>query len=254
MVKKLFIIFMLVFFAGIVIYLGYDFKLNVPTSGAPPYGESSEDVPEVSKSFEEVWVRPEGPAKVGLQAGHWKNSELPDELEKLKGSTGSSGGGKAEWEVNLAIAEEVASILKQQGIEVDILPATVPKDYFADVFLSIHADGNLNPAISGFKIARSWRDYTGKATRLVDILYNSYRKATELPQDLNGVSRNMRGYYAFSWWRYDHAIHRMTTAAIIETGFLSNYSDRNFLINNTEKVAKGIADGIIEYLEVESLL
>lgn len=52
-----------------------------------------------------TWKRPDGPLRVGLQAGHWKNNELPDELENLRNyGGGAKGGGMAEWEVNLAIA------------------------------------------------------------------------------------------------------------------------------------------------------
>ena len=103
------------------------------------------------------WQRPDGPPRVGLQAGHWKAQELPDELQRLRErGGGTSGGGKAEWEVNLAIVEETAFLLRAQGIVVDILPATIPKAYWADVFIAIHADGNTNPNVSGFKVASAY--------------------------------------------------------------------------------------------------
>src|SRR5688572_29749836 len=107
----------------------------------------------------ENWKRPDGPAKVTLQVGHWKNKELPDEFEKLRRTGGgTSGGGKAEWEVNLEIAELTAELLRPEGIIVEILPATVPASYWADVFISIHADGNENSTVSGYKIAAPRRD------------------------------------------------------------------------------------------------
>lgn len=239
--------------ASVFLFSRY-FETKKTITGAPPDGELEEESPLLGRlSWLENWQRPEGPPKVALQVGHWKNDELPEELEKLKVSGGSSGGGKSEWEVNLPIVEETAKILEQKGIEVDILPATVPPLYWADVFIAIHADGSTDTSKSGFKIAAPWRDYTGKAPDLVDYLESSYQEATSLPKDQN-ITRNMRGYYAFSWWRYEHAIHPMTTAVIIETGFLTNPSDRSLLINKPEIPAHGIAEGIHSYLINEGLL
>lgn len=223
-------------------------------SGAPPYGEPEKSVPGInSLLWFSDWVRPEGPAKVALQVGHWKNDELPDELEKLKGNTGSSGSGKSEWEVNQVVTQMAAEILNEAGVEVEILPATVPPSYWADVFVAIHADGNTDTSKRGFKVASPWRDYTSKARELVSILETSYEDATGWEKDPN-ISRNMRGYYAFSWWRYEHAIHPMTTAGIIETGFLTNRQDSKVLIENPEIPAQAIADGILTYLDREGLL
>lgn len=199
------------------------------------------------------WVRPNVPPKVGLQVGHWKNAELPKELEKLIGSTGTSGGGKVEWEVAYKIAEQTAQILKENNIEVDILPATIPKEYWADAFISIHADGSLDTSKTGFKIAGPRRGYLNDSDRLIDILYSSYEHETKLNKDPN-ITRNMRGYYAFSWWRYDHSIHPMTSAAIVETGFLTNYSDQQMLINTPNIPAQGIAKGVIEFLKYKRII
>jgi len=225
-----------------------------PISGAPPYGEAEEQVPDTNPySWLDNWKRPDGPAKVGLQAGHWKSTEAPDELERLRTNTGSSGGGKWEWEVNLAIAEATAELLRSKGVVVDILPATVPPAYWADVFVAVHADGNLDKNISGYKAAAPWRDWTGKAGELVAEIESSYEKATGLPRDPN-VSRNMRGYYAFSFWRYTHAVHPKTVSAILETGFLTNAGDRRTIVSQPKKAAEGLAVGILAYLETQNLL
>lgn len=199
------------------------------------------------------WRRPDGPAKVGIQVGHWKVNEVPEELETLRTHTGSSGGGKSEMEVNLKIAEEIARILKDRGVEVELLPATIQPKYLADVFITIHADGSTDKTVSGYKFAGPWRDFTGKSDELVSILDRKYKEETKLPYDPN-ITRNMRGYYAFAWWRYEHSIHPMTTAVIAETGFLTNKSDQKLLINKPQIPAKAIADGILEYLEKEELL
>jgi hypothetical protein len=88
------------------------------------------------------WTRPDGPLRVGLQVGHWKAADAPDEQENLRVNTGASAGGTTEWETNLKITEETKKLLEAKGVVVDILPVTIPPDYWADVFIAIHADGN----------------------------------------------------------------------------------------------------------------
>lgn len=238
--------------SGATVYLVN--KMQTDPSGAPPYGESEENAPNYGVlSWLADWKRPEGPAKVALQVGHWKNSEFPDELEKLRGNSGARGGGMAEWEVNLAIAQLTAGLLEEKGISVEILPATVPPSYWADVFLAIHADGSTDPSKRGFKVASPWRDFTGNADSLVKMLENTYQEVIGWEIDPN-ITRNMRGYYAFSWWKYEHTIHPMTTAAIFETGFLTNADDRKVLTGTPEIPARAIADGVIKYLVQEELI
>ncbi|MCH8748730.1 N-acetylmuramoyl-L-alanine amidase [Patescibacteria group bacterium] len=194
------------------------------------------------------WQRPEGPLRVGLQVGHWKNDELPDELEKLRGvSTGTSGGGKTEVRVNLVITQETAKLLEAEGVVVDILPATIPQGYWADVFVAIHADGNNDTGVSGFKTTGPWRDFTGSSIKLVELIEKEYSQATGLSID-NKVTHSMRGYYAFNWWRYDYAVHPMTPAVILETGFLTSPRDQQIIIHQPEKAAQGIARAVLKFL------
>jgi N-acetylmuramoyl-L-alanine amidase len=58
----------------------------------------------------------------------------------------------------------------------------------------------------------------------------------------------MRGYYGFSWTRFQHAIAPTTPAAIIETGFLTSAADRKVIVNDPERAARGISAGIISFL------
>jgi N-acetylmuramoyl-L-alanine amidase len=212
--------------------------------------KKSPDVIDYQKNNEVAWKRPEGPLRVGLQAGHWKNDELPDELRRLRErGGGTQGGGKMEWEVNLEIAKEVASLLETRGIVVDVLPATIPEQYWADVVVAIHADGSNDSRTNGFKVAAPWRDITGKSSQLADLIEQNYKQVTEMRIDPN-ITRNMLGYYAFNWRRYRHAIHPMSTAVIIETGFLTNTADRDMLINKTSLVAEGISRGLFDFFEL----
>jgi hypothetical protein len=225
------------------------------TSGAPPYdGGIGDFVPDTEEeSLLDGWKRPVGPAKVALQVGHWKTSEVPDELHRLRGNTGASGGGTTESEVNMAIAGETKVLLEKEGITVEILPATIPPHYWADVFVAIHADGSEDPEKSGYKLASPRRDATGNADNLLTEIENAYEKATGFEKDPN-VTRNMRGYYAFSWRRYEHAVHPMTAAVILETGFLTSPSDRRLLVDNPSLPAEGLANGILSHLRTQKLL
>jgi N-acetylmuramoyl-L-alanine amidase len=193
------------------------------------------------------WAPPEGPVRIALQAGHWKANEAPAELSGLK-DNGTHGGGKAEWEVNLAIARSAAAMLEQKGYEVDILPAVVPPGYRAHLFIAIHADGAADPRASGYRVAAPGRDATGRASRMVSLLEESYGKATGLRR-LPDVTRRMESYYAFNFRRYEHALHPMTIGVIIETGFLTSASDRALIVNDPERVARGIVDAVVAFPE-----
>jgi len=223
-------------------------------SGAPPYGASESEIPDLDPlNWFANWKRPEGPPRVGLQIGHLENAGVPDELDNLLGNTGATGGGKSEAEVNASIAEETKKILEARGIVVDVLPTTVPPSYIADAFIAIHADGNENRNINGYKVAGPWRDWSNKSSKLASILDETYPASTSMPKDDN-ISNNMRGYYAFSWWRYRLSIHPMTPGVIVETGFLTSPIDQAILIGNPQISAKGIADGVIRFLQEEGLV
>jgi N-acetylmuramoyl-L-alanine amidase-like protein len=191
--------------------------------------------------------RPAGtPPRVGIQVGHWLSSELPDELARLRGSTGAFAAGYAEVDVNLNVARRVVRLLESDGIVVDLLPATIPAGYDADAFVALHADGSPSSAARGFKLATPWR--TSRASQqLLDTLTAEYAAVTGMPQD-GAITFNMRGYYAFSYQRHRHAIAKTTPAVIVEMGFLTNSTDRALLIDQPDNLAVGIANGIVRYL------
>ena len=197
-----------------------------------------------------VW-NPPGQKRVGIQAGHWQTYDVPDELRRL--SPGSSAGGWNEWEINLLIAQNVKSILEVAGIQVDLLPSTVPTRYRAQAFVSVHADGDTSGGMHGYKIARpGFSSIPETDDKLVETMYREYGAATGLPRDSDAhISRRMTYYYAFNTRRYEHAIDLGTPAAIIETGFLTNGGDRAFLTSRPDLAGQGIANGILRFLELE---
>jgi hypothetical protein len=261
MKKKTTIIFTLalLFLAGFVWYLAPVESETLLSVTEPEFEEVDPEIEFSGDRFSrrlytqypdiDSWQRPEGPLRVGLQVGHWKNAELPDELERLRGtSLGTSGGGKTEVQVNLEIAQATAELLETEGIEVDILPATIPPGYYADAFVAIHADGNSSSSVSGFKATGPWRDYSDRSEELTQLFYEKYPEMTGIDIDSN-ITRSMRGYYAFNWWRYDHAIHPKTPAIILETGFLTSPKDQQIIIHNQNLAAQAITDVLLKLLE-----
>ena len=212
-------------------------------------GFESEDLPEIPLAIDPYanWTRPPGPWRVGIQSGHWMAEQAPDEQESLRDNTGAQAGGVTEWERNLVIAKEVKTLLEAEGVVVDLLPTTIPPDYSADAFISIHADGNADTSVSGYKIAAPRRDRSGKAQRLADLIEASYGSTTGMKIDPN-ITPNMRGYYAFNWRRYEHSIHPMTPAAIVETGFITNAADRRLLVQTPKRSAQAISSAVLAFL------
>jgi len=188
-----------------------------------------------------------GQKQVALQVGHWKLEDAPWELRGLDPHRQARGGGYEEWQVNLRIAEETKKLLEQQGIGVTILPAILPSTYKADVFVSIHADQNPGaPWLSGFKLAPSAYDASGKAKLLSELVTKEYQAATGLSAQ-GYIPSSMTHYYAFNIEKFIYAVHPKTPAVIIETGYLPNPRDRAVIVTNPQMSAAGIANGIVKF-------
>ncbi len=192
-------------------------------------------------------MRAPGPMRVGIQAGHWRAEELPDEQYRLRDSTGARYGSFREADLNLDVARRVADLLRSSGTQVDLLPARIPAGYTADAFVSIHTDGAARPGVRGWKAATPWRA-SAAARDLRQALAETYPQFTGLPEDRFGTTFYMRGYYAFSPHRYRHAIDPRTPAVILEMGFLTVREDRERLFGYPQAAALGIAAGILRFL------
>ncbi len=175
-------------------------------------------------------VRPSSP-NVGLVAGHWQND-----------SGAICADGLQEVEINLDVARRVATLLRQQGYRAEVLPEFSPKlnGYQAAALLAIHSDSCLEE-LSGFKVARMTHAQDPEVEdRLVAALYGSYEKATGLKPHPNTITDDMRQY---------HALRRIapdTPGAIIECGFMGG--DRVILTEQPDRVAEGIANGLLTFL------
>lgn len=226
---------------------------SAPTATAPadhsvaPDGDGElPDVAAVTAPPAPPPARVSGPPRVGLQVGHWKSNELPDELARLRTSTGARAGNLTEAEVNLAVAQRAAKLLESVGVTVDVLPATVPPGYDADVFVAIHSDGTSNRNARGFKLSTPWRA-SRASLHLLNVMTEEYGRATGLPPG-GAPTLNMRGYYAFTARNHKHAIAKTTPAVIIELAFMTNPTDLWYLTKQQDNLAIGVANGVIRYL------
>jgi hypothetical protein len=190
--------------------------------------------------------------KVGIQVGHWRPWEAPEELRRLRFSIGAFQDDWGESIVNMDISRRVAALLEREGVEVELLPATVLPDYRADAFVSIHGDANPNTKLSGFKISHSiWSEIPEVEDLLVADLVREYEAATRLKEHRKTITDNMTQYYPFNQ-KLEHSVHPLTPAVIVELGFLTTESDRKLLRDEPDRAAEGIARGILSFLERES--
>lgn len=171
--------------------------------------------------------------QVALVAGHWQSD-----------SGAVCDDGLQEVDLNLQIARRVATLLRQQGYRVEVLPEFSPKlnGYRAAAFLSIHCDSCVD--LSGFKVARMTHATTPEEEdRLVSLLYEQYAAATGLEPNTDTITDDMRQYHAF------RQIDPDTPGAIIECGFMGG--DRYLLTEEQDRVAVGIANGLLAFLRSE---
>jgi len=121
--------------------------------------------------------------------------------------------------------------------------------YRAVALVSIHNDSceYVNEEATGFKVASSLdtRDIN-RAQRLTACLVDRYQSATHLKFHAGSITGDMREYHAFS------EIDPNTITAIIETGFLN--LDRGILTGQTELVASGVTQGILCFINNESVV
>ena len=156
-----------------------------------------------------------------------------------------------EADVNLKIANLVQKSLVAQGFQVDLLNEfdTRLNGYRAVALVSIHNDScdYVNDQATGFKVASSLDTHdVNRAQRLTACLVDRYQRATGLTFHANSITSDMTQYHAFS------EIDPNTITAIIETGFLN--LDREILTNETERVAEGVTQGILCFMNNESVL
>lgn len=194
-------------------------------------------------------IDPNGQRRVGIQIGHLNTTDVPKEYgTRIQQQTGAEWEGVTEVDITTEIADRMASLLKAQGVAVDILPTTVPTGYLADAFIALHVDSDGVGELSGFKMAHSTRR-TSYEDALMTTIKDAYAKATGMSYDATHVTRNMTSYFAFNWGRYQHATSPFTPSTIIELGYLSNDDDRAFLTDHADVAAGALVGAILAFLD-----
>jgi N-acetylmuramoyl-L-alanine amidase len=180
--------------------------------------------------------------RIGIVAGHWKDTT------KNPGFICSEDG-FSEERLNLRIATMVRQELTGQGFQVDLLQEFDPSlfEYQALALISIHNDtcDYIGEDGTGFKVAPALgNSYPDQVNRLATCMIDQYRADTGLRYQMNQLTGDMTTYHDFK------EVHSSTPVIVIETGYMN--LDRQILTENTDKIVKGIVDGILCYVNGES--
>ncbi len=161
---------------------------------------------------------------------------------------GAISNGLYEDELNLSIANKVQNLLKSQGIDVkmsrtsDIFlslneRANLANAYNGDVFVSIH--NNAFSSSSAYGIETYYTASKPTSKNLATPIQNG------MVSETGGFNRGVK--------TANYVVTKNTTmpASLVEGGFLTNTSEASKLKTDDyqNKLAKGIADGIVKYLK-----
>lgn len=155
-----------------------------------------------------------------------------------------------ENDVNLRMAVMVRDYLETRGYSVDFLHEFDPalSDYTGLALVSIHTNScdTSSKIQSGFNITTGGKNaYPSESKRLNDCLTYYYAQNSGLTYLGENYTPGEEYLYSFD------TVNDYTTISVIHTGALS--TDYRTISERTESLAKGIADGIICYVENETV-
>ena len=204
---------------------------------------------------------------VAIDAGHQSRANTkkepngPGSSEKKVKVTGGTQGkftGQTEYELNLAVAKKLKTVLEKRGYKVlmiresndvnisNVERAQIANKKKADVFIRIHANGSDSPGANGaMTICQTSQNPYCKAT------YKKSRKLSDCV--LNGIVKNT-GCRKEGVWETDTMTGInwcQVPVTIVEMGYLSNQKEDRLLATDSyrKKMAVGIADGIDKYFK-----
>ena len=207
---------------------------------------------------------------IGIDAGHQSHGDLekepnaPDSDEmKARCSSGTRGiaTGIYEYEVNLAVALKLQSILEEAGATVVMTRtendvnisnrerAELFNEYGVDLAIRLHCNGTNDTSVRGAFMLVPTKEHTSfynENVRAATAILDSYCKATGLSaRKHNGIT-----------YRSDQTGFNWCTQPIvcIEMGHLSNETEDLLLTNDAfqDKMAFGIYRGILAYFEPDA--
>jgi N-acetylmuramoyl-L-alanine amidase len=158
-------------------------------------------------------------------------------------------GGLREKDINITVSRRVQEILNERGVnavltrsddrEIDLEPRVDAAERAnADVFVSIHSNAisMSRPDVNGLETF-----YYSSGLRLAQVIHNNVLESTDL--DDRGVRRA----------RFYVLVNTSMPAVLVETGFVTGRDDaaRFRSPGGMNAIAEGIADGILEYLNVQ---
>lgn len=166
-------------------------------------------------------------SRVILQMGH-----INAAANKPQGTAG-------EQEFVKAIAPMIMKFLPP-SVHCILTDARMPFGMSANLFLSLHCDGVDNAKANGFSIGYS--DHPG-SKEFAQILKNWYLKTGLRWKGFN-VTKDEQFYYGFE------RVSDATPACLLEFGFLTNPSDREYLNTQKPQIASLVAHAICDFLQV----
>ena len=206
---------------------------------------------------------------VVIDAGHQRkgnNEPEPDgpgsSTTKAKVSAGTTGHytGIPEYELNLAVAKKVETILKARGYRVIMVRDTHDVDISnseraevankagADVFVRIHANANDNSEVNGAETLCQTKDnpYNSK-------LYPQSRKLSQSILDAICAECGCKKRHVVETDTMSGINWCQVPVTIVEMGFMTNEKEDRLMATEEyrDKLAKGIADGIDAYFAGE---
>jgi len=157
--------------------------------------------------------------------------------------------GLTEAEINFNVASAVVRKLRAMGFTSDLLDEFDARldNYQAAAMVSIHANTcqDWGERVSGYIVAKAAaRPEGGLDSLLAECVADHYGRAVPLERRFS-LTRDMTDYHSF------REINPLTPASIIELGFMKD--DREILTTQTEQMAQGIVDGLLCFLQPQTV-